>query len=50
MKNTYLLIKLSTTIESYIEYELNRLNIRPEQIINITTDNGSDFEKSTIFL
>ena len=38
---------LSTTIESYIEYELKRLNIRPKQIISITTDNGSDLKKAT---
>lgn len=37
----------STTIVNYIEYELKRLNIRREQIISITTDNGSDMKKAT---
>ena len=37
----------ATTIERYIKFELDRLNIKPEQIISITTDNGSDVKKAT---
>ena len=38
---------LSTTIENYITFELRRLNIKPEQIVSITTDNGSEMKKAT---
>ncbi|CAF4922896.1 unnamed protein product, partial [Rotaria sp. Silwood1] len=38
---------LSTTIERYIEFELKRLNIKQEQLVSITTDNGSDMKKAT---
>lgn len=38
---------LSTNIERYIDFELTRLNIKPEQIVSITTDNGSDMKKAT---
>jgi hypothetical protein len=34
-------------IERYIKYELVRLGITPEQIISITTDNGSNMKKAT---
>ncbi|CAF1561306.1 unnamed protein product [Didymodactylos carnosus] len=34
------------SIERYIKYELNRLNIKKEQIISITTDNGSNIKKA----
>ncbi|CAF3265381.1 unnamed protein product [Rotaria sp. Silwood2] len=37
---------LSTTIERYIQFELQRLNIRQEQLISITTDNGSEMKKA----
>ncbi|CAF4746859.1 unnamed protein product, partial [Rotaria magnacalcarata] len=37
----------STTIERYIEFELKRLNIKQEQLVSITTDNGSDIKKAT---
>ncbi|CAF3741681.1 unnamed protein product [Rotaria sp. Silwood1] len=38
---------LSTTIERYIEFELKRLNIKQEQLVSITTDNGSEMKKAT---
>lgn len=38
---------LSPVIERYIQFELNRLWIKPEQIISITTDNGSNMKKAT---
>jgi hypothetical protein len=38
---------LSTNIERYITFELNRLNIKSDQIVSITTDNGSDMKKAT---
>ncbi len=38
---------LSTTIQRYIQFELNRLNIKQEQIVSITTDNGSEMKKAT---
>ncbi|CAF4765705.1 unnamed protein product, partial [Rotaria sp. Silwood2] len=38
---------LSTTIERYIEFELSRLRIKPEQIVSITTDNGPEMKKAT---
>ncbi|CAF4551322.1 unnamed protein product, partial [Rotaria magnacalcarata] len=37
----------STTIERYIEFELKRLSIKQEQLVSITTDNGSDIKKAT---
>lgn len=37
----------SNNIAQYLEFELNRLNIRPEQVVSITTDNGSDIKKAT---
>ena len=38
---------LSSIIQRYITFELNRLNIKQEQIISITTDNGSEMKKAT---
>ncbi len=38
---------LSSTIESYIQYELDRIGVRKDQIISITTDNGSNIKKAT---
>jgi hypothetical protein len=38
---------LATTIERYIKYELNRYDIKQEQLISITTDNGSNMKKAT---
>lgn len=37
---------LATTIERYIKYELDRLGIKQEQIVSITTDNGSNMKKA----
>ena len=38
---------VASTIERYIQFELDRLRIRQEQIVSITTDNGSDVKKAT---
>jgi hypothetical protein len=38
---------LSSNIERYIQYELNRIGITQDQIISITTDNGSNIKKAT---
>ncbi len=38
---------VATAIEKYIVYELNRLDIKPHQVISITTDNGSNIKKAT---
>ncbi|CAF4192665.1 unnamed protein product [Adineta steineri] len=38
---------VSTNIERYITFELNRLQIKPEKMISITNDNGSDMNKAT---
>lgn len=38
---------VASTVERYIKFELDRLHIRPEQIVTITTDNGSDVKKAT---
>lgn len=38
---------LSSTIERYLCFELNRLGITPDKIVSITTDNGSDVKKVT---
>ncbi|CAF3812608.1 unnamed protein product, partial [Rotaria sordida] len=40
----------STLIENYIQYELDRLGIQPQQIISITTDNGSNMKKAAATL
>ena len=37
----------SSSIEQYINYEINRLGIKREQIISIITDNGSNIKKAT---
>ena len=41
---------LGVTIERYIQYELNRVGIKNEQIVSITTDNGSNMKKATASL
>ncbi|CAF2941670.1 unnamed protein product [Rotaria sp. Silwood2] len=38
---------LATSIERYLKYELHRFGIKKEQIISITTDNGSNMKKAT---
>jgi hypothetical protein len=38
---------LAASIERYIKYELNRLGIQKEQVISITTDNGSNMKLAT---
>ena len=37
----------ATSIERYIQYELDRLGIKTAQIVSITTDNGSNIKKAT---
>ncbi|CAF3046274.1 unnamed protein product [Rotaria socialis] len=36
---------LASSIERYIKYELDRIGIKPNQIISITTNNGSNMKK-----
>ncbi|CAF4052930.1 unnamed protein product, partial [Rotaria magnacalcarata] len=35
----------SVSIERYIKYELDRIGIKPSQVVSITTDNGSNIKK-----
>lgn len=37
----------ATKIERYLQFELNRFNIKPEQVVSITTDHGADVKKAT---
>lgn len=37
----------SVTIQRYIQYELDRIGVKPIQIISITTDNGSNIKQAT---
>ena len=39
---------LAPSIERYISFEVNRIGIKPEQLISITTDNGSNMKKVTL--
>jgi hypothetical protein len=38
---------LGASVERYIQYELDRVNIKAEQIVGITTDCGSNMKKAT---
>lgn len=37
----------ASNLSRYIKYELNRVGISNDQIVSITTDNGSDIKKAT---
>ena len=38
---------IASSIERYISFELDRIGIKPEQLISITTDNGSNVKNAT---